>query len=70
MSYQVIICFMLQDNSNSQIFLAFSALLNLPVLSFSNFPILKKKPTYSPTLYFRYSYPLGRANDKRKISKV
>ena len=48
MSYQVIICFMLQDNSNSQIFLAFPALLNLPVLSFSNFSILKKKPTYSP----------------------
>lgn len=45
MSYQVIICFMLQDNSNSQVFLAFPALLNLPVLSFSNFPNLKKKPT-------------------------
>ena len=36
----------------------------------SHLLILKKKPTYSPTLYVRYTYPLGRANNKRKMSKV
>jgi|GEM_PF-4928047 len=45
----------------------FPAFPNLPFFPFANF---KEKPTYSPILYFRYSYPLGRANNKRKMSKV
>ena len=57
----------LSNLSNLLTFPAFLALPSLPFFPFANF---KEKPTYSPTLYFRYSYPLGRANNKRKMSKV
>jgi len=60
MSYQVIICFMLQDNSN-------------PLISQTSQPsqsLSQKNFLNTLTLYKHYTNDTGRANDKRTLTEV